>query len=333
MLGKIKQKLTNFIDGRIHKILSSKNKQAEDKLEYADVSMAEAELRKEQNDLIQNLQYSFQRDFDSLSYVKNGKQVAMDSIGDCIKNNTMVGMTGSPRDIVFTFFAKFGYIGWQICSVLAQHWLISNACSISNKDCLRNGWNNIFIDKKDKDESEEEKEKNQEILNKLYEVENQEFNLNDKLLKWSYFVNVYGTAYLLPKIDGVDYEQPFNIDGVKKGSFKGLAVVEPYWMLPSFDLSNINDPTDIDFFEPEYYVTNKCKIHKSHLIVGRRKFVSDILKPTYYYGGISLAQEIYERVYASERCANEAPLLLLTKRLNYYKIKMKEFIANPAKYS
>ena len=336
MLGNLKKKLTEFVDNRIKEF----NKQSkgtapkqEEELKEEDMSMAEAEAKKRQNSLIDNLKYSFQRDLSNLEYIKEGKTVAMDSIDTCMKNNTMSGMTGSPKDIVFTFFTKFGYIGWQICSVLAQHWLISNACSISNKDCLRNGWNNIFVDKKDKDESDEEKEKNQEILNKLYDIEQQEFSLNDKLLKWAYYRNVFGTAFLLPKIDGIEYDKPFNADGIKKGSFKGLAVIEPYWMIPEFDLEKMTDPTDINYFEPEHYRTsNGIKIHRSHLIIGRRKYVSDILKPSYYFGGISLAQEIYERVYASEKCANEAPLLLLTKRLNYYKVKIKELFTNPQKY-
>ena len=34
----------------------------------------------------------------------------------------------------------------------------------------------------------------------------------------------------------------------------------------------------------------------------------------------------------SEKCANEAPLLLLTKRLNVYQIELKKFFANPKYY-
>ena len=336
MLGKIKKKLEKFVDNRIVNYFS-KNKKVEKEVEdEIDISIAEAENKRYNKDLTKNLIYSIQRDFNSLKYTKDGKNYAFDSIQSCMQSNKMTGLTGSPKDIVFNFFTKFGYIGWQICSILAQHWLISNACSISNKDCLRNGWNNTFVDKKDTDMSEEEKEKAQETLNKLFDIEQQKYNLNEKLLKWGYYYNVFGTAFMLPIIDGIDdkaREKPYNPDGIKKGSFKGISVIEPYWMIPEFDLDSMTDPTNINFFEPEYYRTaNGKKIHKSHLIIGRRKFVSDILKPSYYYGGISLAQEIYERVYASEKCANEAPLLLLTKRLNVYKVKLKDFFFNPAKY-
>lgn len=336
MLGKLKQKLTNFVDSRIQNYLSKDNNKEDTGYNVIDESMAEAENKRNKNSLTKNLLYSIQKDFNSLKYTKEGKEYAFDSMDTCLKNNKMTGLTGSPKDIVFTFFAKFGYIGWQICSVLAQHWLISNACSISNKDCLRNGWNNIFVDKKDIDMTEEEKEKAQETLSKLFDIEQQKYKLNDKLLKWGYYYNVFGTAFMLPIIDGIgdkEREKPYNPDGIRKGSFKGISVIEPYWMIPEFDLETMTDPTNINFFEPEFYRTaNGKKIHKSHLIIGRRKFVSDILKPSYYYGGISLAQEIYERVYASEKCANEAPLLLLTKRLNVYKVKLKDFFLNPTKY-
>ncbi|HEK2694361.1 TPA: DUF1073 domain-containing protein, partial [Proteus mirabilis] len=38
-------------------------------------------------------------------------------------------------------------------------------------------------------------------------------------------------------------------------------------------------------------------------------------KPMYNYFGVSVPERIYERVYASERTANEAPQLAMTKRL------------------
>lgn len=47
--------------------------------------------------------------------------------------------------------------------------------------------------------------------------------------------------------------------------------------------------------------------------------VPDILKPSYLYGGPSVPQLIYERVYAAERTANEAPMLAMAKRMDVYK--------------
>lgn len=345
MFGHYKQKIINFIDSRIQKYLET-HKQAEPVKEKeksgffaGDISMAQAENKNRQEKLkklTENLKYSFQQGiekfgFDKMKYEKNGKTYAMDEV---LKPQDFVGLKGSPKDIIFTFFAKFGFIGYQICSILGQHWLISNACSLANQDALRNGWQNVFIENDDKnkgDNNDEDKEKKQKLLTDLYTVQQTKFNLNEVLLKWAYYRNLYGVSYLLPIIDGIDYEKPYNPDGIKKGSLKGFTVIEPYWMIPQFDKDVMTDPTNMKFLEPEYFLTNNGKkIHASHLIISKRKYVSDIMKASYYFGGISLAQEIYERVYAAEKSANEAPLILLTKRLNVYKIRdFRDIFTNP----
>ena len=54
----------------------------------------------------------------------------------------------------------------------------------------------------------------------------------------------------------------------------------------------------------------------------------DTLKPSYNYGGIPLPQLIYERVYAAERTANEAPQLALSKRTSVLKVNALTFFSN-----
>ena len=69
------------------------------------------------------------------------------------------------------------------------------------------------------------------------------------------------------------------------------------------------------FYEPTYYVIGGRKYHKSHFIKFVPFPVPNVLKPLYNYFGVSVPERIYERVYASERTANEAPQLAMTKRL------------------
>ena len=45
------------------------------------------------------------------------------------------------------------------------------------------------------------------------------------------------------------------------------------------------------------------------------------MKPSYFYGGVPLPQQIMERVYAADRTANEAPLLAMTKRTTLMKVQ------------
>ena len=74
------------------------------------------------------------------------------------------------------------------------------------------------------------------------------------------------------------------------------------------------------------------RYHKSHFIILSGDPVADYLKPTYRYGGISKAQQVYERVYAGERTANEIPQLVMTKRMNVRKTDLAKAQANKAKF-
>lgn len=253
------------------------------------------------------LAYSFQKPVQSISFktvAVPGKGYAQDALGEAIKAPALYGLEGFQQDIIFTFFAKYGFIGYQACSLLQQHWLINNACTIPNEDALRPGWKTTLTGGKD----------NADLLQDLSSAENKKYDIYAKALKWGRNRKIFGLALAYPVIDGVDTEKPFNIDGVKPGSFKGIAVIDPYWCMPEFDADTVRNPLDPDYFKPAYYVFNGRRVHRSHLLIWLNDEPSDILKPSYIYGGIPLTQQIYERVYAAEKSANEAPEILLTKR-------------------
>lgn len=95
-----------------------------------------------------------------------------------------------------------------------------------------------------------------------------------------------------------------------------LSLIEPYWITPELDAEATSAPESLHFYEPTWWrLPNGRRIHRSHVIYITGDEVPDVLKPTYYFGGLPLTQQIYERVYASERVANEAPLMALTKRM------------------
>ncbi len=64
------------------------------------------------------------------------------------------------------------------------------------------------------------------------------------------------------------------------------------------------------------------------MIIFRTEEVSDILKPSYIYGGIPIPQKIANRVFASEAVANEAPMLAMTKRTDVLNVDLTEMLAN-----
>jgi hypothetical protein len=109
-----------------------------------------------------------------------------------------------------------------------------------------------------------------------------------------------------------------------------MTLVQPFWVTYQMSADGVANPQMAGFYEPEYYVINgKTKIHKSWVIKPITGVCPDILRPVYYYGGIPLTQQIFERVFCAEKTANEAPKLALTKRLLIVDGNIENMAANP----
>lgn len=279
----------------------------------------------------QLLKLSFQRSVaDFVVQEEGNKSYALDEAeeGKQLSVNKMFGMDGVANAVIYTFFAKHGFIGWQLCSMLSQHWLINRACRIPNEDALAPGWKLDWQDADEKELADEEKDKRTELLKKCVEVGNKKFKLAEKALRFGINRSIYGQALAYFVIDGEDPSTPLNIDGIKPGSFKGINVVEPYWAFPDWKTDSMN-PGSLSFYKPDYYTIGGQRVHHSRLVIKPFVEVPDVLKPSYYFGGIPLTQMIYERVYAAEKTANEVPELALTKRMLVVDANMADFVANP----
>jgi phage-related protein (TIGR01555 family) len=207
---------------------------------------------------------------------------------------------------VLEWYSAQGFIGWQVMAVLAQQWLVSKACKMPGQDAVRHGF----------ERSTGKAEKlSPDVFDQLRQYDKQ-FKLKNNLLEHHYFSRVFGLRHTLFLVDGIDYAAPFNIDGVKPNSYRGMTQIDPYWMAPMFSMEDAANPMSQSFYDPTWWMINGLKIHRSHFVISRNgNPLADILKPTYFYGGLSTVQLIYERIYAAERVANEAPLLAMTKRL------------------
>jgi len=248
--------------------------------------------------------------------------VGMDSAATA---NTDIGYQfGSIPDAQLMWYASQGFIGYQACAMIAQHWLIDKACTLPAKDAIRKGWEIAVNDGTEIDPK---------IFDTIRELD-KKFLLNKNLVEYEKMGRIFGIRIAMFKVLSTDpkyYENPYNPDGIKKGSYQGISQIDPYWCAPILDSSSVSDPSAINFYEPTYWMISGVKIHRSHLIIMKTSEVPDILKPTYLYGGIPLTQRIYERVYAAERTANEAPQLALTKRTNIYKTDAAAALANQGK--
>lgn len=221
---------------------------------------------------------------------------------------------------VFGWFASQSFIGHQLCAILAQQWLVGKACAQPPKDAAQNGYRVLPGLGTQKVPTEVLPEI--ERLDRGYKVlENcREAVRNSR---------IFGIRHVLFLVDGLDYEAPFNPDGVACGSYRGISQIDPYWISPEFDEGAVTNPSDPHFFEPTWWrLPGGRRVHRSHFIILREEEVADVLKPTYLYGGVPLPQQIFERVYAAERTANEAPELALTKRLTTMQGSIENYLAD-----
>lgn len=277
------------------------------------------------------LQYAIEQTFqktDKDFKINNpdGTVVAMDNIGRAGGKIAFGSFSfGGVPEAQVAWYGSQGFIGYQMCAMIAQNWLIDKACTIPARDAIRNGFTTTVNDGT---------QVKPEVMDAITEIDKR-MRLNENLLQFIRMGRIFGIRILMFKVDSADpkyYEYPFNIDAVKPGTYRGMSQIDPYWITPELDEISISDPSSQHFYEPTWWRVNGMRIHRTHLCIFKTNEVPDVLKPSYLYGGVSIPQKIYERVYAAERTANEAPLLAMTKRLNVRKIDIAQAMQNQAEF-
>jgi uncharacterized protein len=227
---------------------------------------------------------------------------------------------------LISWYASQGFITYQLCAIFSQHWLIDKACTMPGEDATRKGYEITSNDGNNIDS---------EVLETIQQLDIK-YNLNKHLVQFVRLGRVFGIRIAMFVMDVENlieyYERPFNPDGIIPHSYKGITQIDPYWITPELSNDAAMNPAAMDFYEPTWWRVNGMRIHRTHLIMFRTCDLPDILKPTYFYGGVPVPQRIYERVYAAERTANEAPLLALTKRLNILKTDTSKALAKQAQF-
>ena len=204
------------------------------------------------------------------------------------------------------FYASQGFIGWQMCAILSQNWLIDKVCGQPAADAVRNGYDVLFDDGEKLDP---------DVANAIRRADKR-MGVKEHARIFMKKSRIFGIRHALFLVDGIDYAAPFNPDGIRPGSYKGIVQIDPYWIAPVLDQAAAANPASKEFYDPTWWQINGKLYHKSHFVITRcGDEVVDILKPSYYYGGIPLPQKLYNRVFAAERVADEAPMLAMAKRL------------------
>lgn len=220
------------------------------------------------------------------------------------------------------WYASQSFISYNFAAIMSQHWLINKVCRLPGRDAIRKGFDITSNDGKTKLDPD--------LVNDM-RLGDKRYRLNENMVEFIRFGRIFGIRIARFVVDSPDpnyYENPFNIDGVRPNSYRGIAQVDPYWITPELDADAAANVGSIHFYEPTWWRISGQRIHRSHLMIFKTDELPDILKPTYFYGGVPVPQMVFERVYASDRTANEAPLLALTKRLKVAKINLEAAIAN-----
>jgi hypothetical protein len=75
----------------------------------------------------------------------------------------------------------------------------------------------------------------------------------------------------------------------KRGFLRAVKPIEPVWCYPA--KYNANDPLRDDWYNPQSWFCQGTEIHTTRLLTFVGRQVSDMLKPSYMFGGLSMTQQ------------------------------------------
>lgn len=242
-------------------------------------------------------------------YETAGASDSVNGGGGALKEAFNLGSAGvSVPDSQLMWYASQTFPGFQILGIIAQHWLVQKCISVPVEDAVRNGWTL----RAGGDELSVEQQA-------YIEEMDDEFDVKRYAERHAIWTRTFGLRITLFIFDVPDpdkfYELPFNKDAVRPYSYRGMSQVDPYWCAPELSAQAAGDPSAQDFYVPTWWIINGKRVHRSHLCIGLGDEVSDVLKPSYLFSGLSVTQKIVNRVYGAERISDEAPGLAVAKRI------------------
>lgn len=223
---------------------------------------------------------------------------------------------GMSQDVA-AWYASQSFIGYDACAWIGKHWLVDKAVSSPADDALRQGYE-ISTDNKE--------------LSKMLLEKDSHFNINASMSNFIATGRRLGgaVALFLTCPEGTDeteyYKDPLNVEAVTE--YHGVVIVGADDVHAMPISSDIDNPASHDYLNPSMYRIGQKSYHKSHMRIFIPYPVANRLKPTYRYFGQSLPERIYERIYAAERSANEAPLLAMTKRLKTLGVDLESILTS-----
>ena len=232
---------------------------------------------------------------------KEAKRVmAMDS---CIKNV----LSGIQDELSYMAMPKF--LGYAMLSNISQEALIRAGVETIADEMTRK-----FVEWTYDDDDGNEAEKKEKLIMDM-EGQAAKYKLketfNDALIKDGNF----GGCLIYIDVGDIDDEEAaeplvLKKETFKKGMFRGFKVIEPINIYPGS--YNTSDPTNEDYFKPEYWYVLGRRYHASRFIYIASNEAPLLLKPAYNFFGIPRAQLALD--YVAQFVANrESAQELLNK--------------------
>lgn len=272
---------------------------------------------------------------------RQGLHAALDAGGINMMPDPLLRFPINPR--VLKHFQSRIWITYTGCAIIATHEFVNRACMIPAEDAIAHGYKVVCTSSKHKKHDNEHDAEEAEFLENLKKSADK-MGLNEACVKLNYKKKVFGIGIAIPWVEfREDYHSPSNPNvpysfadpydpkAVKPNSFRGFAVVDPHWLTYQWDKLSRIDPSYPYFLTPTWIKVGNKRIHRSWVIRCINSELPDIFKPVYLYGGLSLTQMIYERVWAADKLANEAPLLAMTKRLLIADGNLEQLQSDPAR--
>ncbi len=123
----------------------------------------------------------------------------------------------------------------------------------------------------------------------------EELKLKEKFQTAMLYDGQFGGGFLYWQFRGEDGDEarqlPKMVDQIEKDSIVAVTAIEPYWCTP-FSY-NADRPERGDFYVPQSWFIMGRKTHLSRLMVIVARPVPDLVKPSYNFVGISLAQLMF----------------------------------------
>lgn len=247
----------------------------------------------------------------------------------------------NPR--ILRHFVSRAFIGYPACTILGQHEVIGLCCAMPPEDAIAPGFTLSCI-------SEEHKKDDKHIQAETSWLELMQQNAIDEgvdeiCIKFGTYKRLYGIGIAIPRVElkeGHTFEEPYDPDFIKEGSFRGFTVIDPSRIAWDFDADTLFDPLSEWYQKPEFLrlVTQTTEVdglgaerrmHRSWVITSNYREVGEDLLATYMYGGQPLSQILYERIFCADTLANEIVALAMSKRTVVMEMNLKELLMQPKK--